>query len=152
MVRKLISAAVVCALCSTARTAQAVDYVVPVYLSATGGTTLTDRFIYEFKEAIRRSSTLSISDSKEDSFQIASLTALNIREEGVAYSFARSWRIGDQEIFVTHYVGVCDADGFSNCARNLLAILATGVDQDRATVLDGMKKEAKKQPSSKKSL
>lgn len=107
-----------------------------VFLEVTADEQYSKRFAFEVKEAIRGSMTLDVTDDSSAALQQLRLVILDT-DSGVAYSKVRTFAAADKVSFpsyLTNSVGICGRDKFTNCARDILADLAEGVEYDKKQI------------------
>lgn len=106
---------------------------VPVVVSSSVSEPRSRQFAFELTEAIKGSKSLSIADS-DDAIDRIHIVAVDT-SRGVAYSYVKTWKNGDFEIYENHLVGVCPADEVPQCARGLLSTIASDTDSTRRLVI-----------------
>ena len=128
----------------TATDATASESRVPVFTShQCTNDNVGDRLVFRTREAIRGSSSLSLSEEYGKSFVQLSIVCLDpsSADRGVvsnySYSITAYNSKGRYDFSLTHAVGVCGSDRVPSCAESILAAIDRAVSDLRATIRAG---------------
>jgi len=132
-------------MCATASTAQAQT---AVYIQSTAPDVVGRQLVFELREAVRRSTALSLAEREQDARIYARIVTLDPDNSGRGNSTVYSAVITMQtfhetpvEMYLTNYVGSCGRLSVESCARSLLSGIdeeATNIRAMIRTMLDSM--------------